>query len=91
MQNIDSSDKTLKDLQKFPDVFIFKIMGENTNQFSADAKKIFDGRNDVNFAENISRTGKYISISVTTEVWTYEELESLYTAVSKLEGLKFYV
>ncbi len=66
-------------------------MGENTNQFSADAKKIFDGRNDVNFAENISRTGKYISISVTTEVWTYEELESLYTAVSKLEGLKFYV
>lgn len=91
MQNIDSSGKTLKDLQKFPDVFTFKIMGENTNQFSADAKKIFDGRNDVNFAENISRTGKYISKSVTTEVWTYEELESLYTAVSKLEGLKFYV
>ncbi len=86
MQNIDSSGKTLKDLQKFPDVFTFKIMGENTNQFSADAKKIFDGRNDVNFAENISRTGKYISISVTTEVWTYEELESLYTAVSKLSG-----
>ncbi|MDE7033917.1 MAG: DUF493 family protein, partial [Mucispirillum sp.] len=54
MQNIDSSGKTLKDLQKFPDVFTFKIMGENTNQFSADAKKIFDGRNDVNFAENIS-------------------------------------
>ncbi len=53
MQNIDSSGKTLKDLQKFPDVFTFKIMGENTNQFSADAKKIFDGRNDVNFAENI--------------------------------------
>ncbi len=38
-----------------------------------------------------SRTGKYISISATTEVWTYEELESLYTAISKLEGLKFYV
>lgn len=91
MQNIGSSGKTLKDLQKFPDVFTFKIMGENTNQFSADAKKIFDGRNDVNFAENLSRTGKYISISVTTEVWTYEELESLYTAVSKLEGLKYYV
>ncbi len=91
MQNIDSSGKTLKDLQKFPDVFTFKIIGENTNQFSANAKKIFDGRNDVNFVENISRTGKYISISATTEVWTYEELESLYTAVSKLEGLKFHV
>ena len=91
MQNIDSSGKTLKDLQKFPDVFTFKIIGENTNQFSANAKKIFVGRNDVNFVENISRTGKYISISATTEVWTYEELESLYTAVSKLEGLKFHV
>ena len=85
MQNIDNNGKTLKDLQKFPDIFTFK------NQFSADARKIFDGRNDVTFSENISRTGKYISISATTEVWTYEELESLYTAVSKLEGLKFYV
>ena len=71
MQNIENNGKTLKDLQKFPDVFTFK--------------------SDVNFAENISRTGKYISISATTEVWTYEELESLYTAISKLEGLKFYV
>lgn len=91
MQNIDNQGKILKDLQKFPDVFTFKIMGDNTNQFSADARKIFDGRSDVTFAENISRTGKYISISATTEVWTYEELESLYTAISKLNGLKFHV
>lgn len=91
MQNIDNNGKTFKDLQKFPDVFTFKIMGENTNQFSADARKIFDGRSDVIFSENISKTGKYISISATTEVWTYEELESLYTAISKLEGLKFHV
>ena len=91
MQNIENNGKTLKDLQKFPDVFTFTIMGENTNNFLADARKVFDGRSDVNFAENISRTGKYISISATTEVWTYEELESLYTAISKLEGLKFYV
>lgn len=82
MQNIENNGKTLKDLQKFPDVFTFKIMGENTNNFLADARKVFDGRSDVNFAENISRTGKYISISATTEVWTYEELESLYTAIS---------
>ena len=91
MQNIENNGKTLKNKQKFPDVFTFKIMGENTNNFLADARKVFDGRSDVNFAENISRTGKYISISATTEVWTYEELESLYTAISKLEGLKFYV
>lgn len=91
MQNIENNGKTLKDLQKFPDVFTFKIMGENTNKFSADARKIFDGRSDVTFSENISRTGKYISISATTEVWTYEELESLYTAISRLEGLKFHV
>ena len=27
MQNIENNGKTLKDLQKFPDVFTFKIMG----------------------------------------------------------------
>lgn len=90
MQNIESG-KTLKNLQKFPDKFTFKIMGDNTNQFYADVRKIFDGKNDVIFSDNISRTGKYISISVTLEVFTYEELESLYTAISKLEGLKFHV
>lgn len=90
MQNIESG-KTLKDLQKFPDKFTFKIMGDNTNQFYADVRKIFDGKNDVIFSDNISRTGKYISISVTLEVFTYEELESLYIAISKLEGLKFHV
>lgn len=90
MQNIENG-KTLKELQKFPEVFIFKIMGDNTNKFVADVRKIFDGRNDVIFAENISRTGKYISISVTTEVWTYEELENLYINISKVDGIKFYV
>lgn len=91
MQNLNSSDKTLKDLQNFPDKFTFKIVGENTNQFSADARKIFDGRDDVIFSENISKTGKYLSLSATTVVNTYEELEQLYTAISKLEGLKFHV
>ena len=90
MQNIESG-KTLKDLQKFPEVFTFKIVGDNNNRFSADVRKIFDGRSDVTFSENLSKNGKYISISATTEVWTYEELEGLYTAISKLEGLKFHV
>lgn len=90
MQNIENG-KTLKDLQKFPDNFTFKIMGDNTNRFSADVRRIFDGRSDVIFTENVSRTGKYVSISASTEVWTYEELENLYTAISKLENLKFYV
>ena len=82
---------TLKELQKFPEMFTFKIMGENTNKFVADARKVFDNRHDVTFSENISKTGKYISLSATTEVYTYEELESLYVAISKLEGLKFHV
>ncbi len=91
MQNIDNNKTTFKDLQQFPEVFTFKIMGENSNKFVADVRKIFDNREDVIFSDNLSKTGKYISISVTTEVWKYEELESLYTAISKLDGLKFYV
>lgn len=90
MQNIESG-KTIKDLQEFPCMFTFKIMGDNTNQFTADVSKIFDGKKDVIFSDNVSKTGKYISISVTLEVATYEELESYYNAISKLEGLKFHV
>lgn len=90
MQNIESG-KTLKDLQKFPDKFTFKIMGDNTNKFAADVRKIFDNKEDVIFSDNVSRTGKYISISATLEVYSYGELESLYIAISKVEGLKFHV
>ncbi len=90
MQNIESG-KTLKELQKFPDKFTFKIMGDNTNQFVADVRKIFDNKEDVIFSDNVSRTGKYISISATLEVFSYEELEALYTEISKVEGLKFHV
>lgn len=90
MQNIESG-KTLKELQKFPDKFTFKIMGDNTNQFVADVRKIFDNKEDVIFSDNVSRTGKYISISATLEVFSYEELEALYTEISRVEGLKFHV
>lgn len=90
MQNIESG-KTLKELQKFPDKFTFKIMGDNTNQFVADVRKIFDNKEDVIFSDNVSRTGKYISISATLEVFSYEELEALYTEIRKVEGLKFHV
>ena len=49
MQNIENG-KTLKDLQKFPEVFTFKIVGDNNNRFSADVRKIFGGRSDVTFS-----------------------------------------
>ncbi len=89
MQNIKG--QTFKDLQKFPDMFTFKAVGENSNKFSADIRKVFDGRDDVIFSENMSKTGKYISISITTEVWTFEELESLYKGINQVEGLRFHI
>ena len=45
MQNIESG-KTLKDLQKFPNKFTFKIMGDNTNQFYADVQMVFQTPQD---------------------------------------------
>ena len=83
--------KSLRELQEFPAVFTFKIVGTNTNKFVADVRRIFDGREDVQFSDNLSKSEKYISISATTEVWKYEDLESLYKEISILEGLKFYV
>lgn len=82
---------SLKELQKFPDNFLFKIVGDNNEKFIASVHQVFDSQADASFSEKVSGGGKYISISVRTELWKYEELEELYKKISKLEGLKFYV
>lgn len=82
---------SLKELQKFPDNFLFKIVGDNTEKFVASVHQIFDQKESATFSLKESSNNKYISISVRVELWQYKELEELYEKISKLEGLKFYV
>lgn len=82
----------LKELQKFPAIFTFKIVLEAGEHFKKSLKKIFDlSDREVTISEKESTGGKYTSFSVTTIVLEYEELEKFYNEISRLDGLKFYV
>lgn len=81
----------MKELQQFPVIFTFKIIGEANAEIGAALREIFKHKSDASFIEKESGKGKYVSISITTEIKTYEELEDYYTEISKIAGVKFYV
>lgn len=82
---------TMKELQKFPVIFTFKIIGDTGLDFSKSVYALFGNKEGASFIERPSGQGKYTSISVTAEIDDYEEMEYFYTEISKLNGIKFYV
>jgi len=83
---------TLKDLQKFPTIFTFKIIGDNKDYFIDGCTAIFDLTDrEVSIQTKISSSKKYISFSITTIIHTYDELESFYNSISKVKGVNFCV
>lgn len=82
---------TMKELQKFPVIFTFKIIGDSGEDFVKSVYKVFERKKDADFTERQSGKGSYLSISVTAEIKDYEELEKYYTEISRLPGVKFYV
>ncbi len=82
----------LKELQEFPTIFTFKIIGVNNDAFLDGCKKVFDlPDREVTTTVIEGATSKYISLSVTTILLTFEELEGIYKAIEKVEGVKFCV
>lgn len=82
---------TMKELQKFPVIFTFKIIGDAAGSFSKSVYCVFSEKDDATFVEKESGQGNYLSISVTAEIKDYEELEYYYTEIGKIDGMKFYV
>lgn len=82
---------TMKELQKFPVIFTFKIIGDATLDFSKSVYALFGNKEGATFIERPSGKGNYTSISVTAEIGDYEELEHYYTNIRGLKGVKFYV
>jgi putative lipoic acid-binding regulatory protein len=80
----------LKEHLEFPLDFTFKIVGDKTEQFDFDVKEVFSDYPEKTIAPKISSNGAYISYSVTVYLESYEALESLYTRISTLNGLKFH-
>ena len=75
----------------FPIIFTFKIVGDNASTFTVGVESVFDDYPEKSIVPTESASGKYISLSVTAEIQSHDELKSLYERISVLRGLRFYV
>jgi len=76
---------------EFPVLYTFKAMGENNNQFINDVKTIFCEKKLQDFIERPSKKGNYVSVSATVEVKDYDELQSFYSSIKMVNGLKYHL
>lgn len=81
----------IKEYIDFPTIFTFKIVGDNIPGFTFGVEEMFNAYVEKSIVPTESANSKYISLSVTVELKSYEELESAYEKISKLRGLRFYV
>jgi len=81
----------MKDMIEFPVLYTFKAMGENNNQFINDVKTVFSEKELQDFIERPSKKGNYVSVSATVEVSDYAELQSFYSLIKMINGLKYHL
>lgn len=81
----------LEELIEFPTLHTFKIVGKSDDDFTNGVENIFALFKEKTISGQKSANGTYVSYSVTALVENYEILKELYTKISKLKGIKFYV
>ena len=71
---------------EFPCTFPVKVFGHNDEAFREQAFRIVSSRyqdlSDEQISENLSRNGKFLSITFTVEAQDRESLDDLYRALS---------
>ncbi len=70
-----------KQLLEFPCSFPIKVMGLNTEAFSAAVTAIFDARvsrDQIHYTRRLSSSNKYLSITVTFVAQSKEQLDTIY-------------
>lgn len=83
-------DKKLKDLLEFPCSFTFKVVGTKRDSLVddvvAEVQKVVKG--DYNPTAKESGKGTYLSVSITIQAENIEQVESLYTNLAKIDGVR---
>lgn len=92
-KNVNLSDipqQKLKDLLEFPCSFTFKIVGAARegliDDVVSEVQKVVKG--DYNPSLKESGKGTYHSVSITLQVENIEQVETLYTDLAKIEGVR---
>jgi putative lipoic acid-binding regulatory protein len=76
---------------EYPACYTYKVLGDACDSFRDSVSAVFMLKNTVSKEERASSSGKYISISVTVEVSSYEELKCLYEMISRIDGLRYHL
>lgn len=80
----------LKDLLEFPCSFTFKVVGASRegliDDVVAEVQKVIKG--DYNPTRKESGKGTYHSVSITVTAENIEQIETLYTDLAKIDGVK---
>ncbi|CAM3814814.1 DUF493 family protein YbeD [Avibacterium gallinarum] len=86
----DIPQKQLKDLLEFPCDFTFKVVGANRPDLADDVIAVVQkyAKGDYNPRENVSGKGTYKSISVDIVAENIEQVETLYSELAKINGVR---
>ena len=84
----------LKQCHSFPGLYVFKLIGDNTSPFydavMSEVSKELGGivHQEANLSTRTSAGGKYLSITLTLEMESAEQVLKLYQRFSRLKGLR---
>lgn len=86
----DIPQKQLKDLLEFPCDFTFKVVGANRENLVDDVVSVIQQyvKGDYHPRQQISSKGTYNSVSVDIRAENIEQIENLYQALAKIEGVR---
>ncbi|MGA1863350.1 DUF493 domain-containing protein [Deferribacter thermophilus] len=81
----------IDDLIEFPTQYIFKIIGINTQTFKDNVIQLFHNKKNKTIKFNLSRSNKYLSVTVEVEILDKEELLETYDKIKKIEGITYFL
>lgn len=86
----DLPQQKLKDLLEFPCNFTFKVVGKKRADLADDVVVVVQKYIKGNYTprEQISSKGTYSSISIDIVAENIEQVETLYTELAKIEGVR---
>ena len=79
------------DEMEFPAEHVFKIVGNNDEIFRSGVEHVFAMEKIVSKKENLSRSGNYVSISVTANVADKDHLLDFYSRIKQIDGIKYHL
>jgi len=85
MSDIFNSLRAQLELEEWPNVYLFKLIGPNNSETVARITALFDDGTDLHYQP--SKTGKYISISVKEMMMDVDSIIAKYEQAALIEGV----